>query len=250
MLGQFFEGQDLQGWNKGVAAARSVTLSFWVNATQTGTYVVNLIDPDNSSRQISKSYTIDSADTWEYKTLTYEGDTTGAFDNDTALSLYVYWGLVAGTNYTSGTLATSWAAYDATHRFVGQVDAFDNTANNYHITGVQLELGDTATAFEYETPAENLIRCNRYYYKITNMTAYLYALTDSSGGTAYQRITFTHPPMRTNAPTGTISNTITNAASQGFQYAQEKTTTIYGNPSGGGTLTYLSSATITLDDEL
>ena len=249
-LSQLFEGQDLQGWNKGVAAARSVTLSFWVNATQTGTYCVNLIDADNSSRQISKSYTIDSADTWEYKTLTYEGDTTGAFDNDTALSLYVYWGLVAGTNYTSGTLATSWAAYDATHRFVGQVDAFDNTANNYHITGVQMELGDTATAFEYESTAENLIRCNRYYYKITNMTAYLYALTDSGGGTAYQRITFTHPPMRSNAPTASLSNTITNAASQGFQYAQEKTTTIYGNPSGGGTLTYLSSATITLDDEL
>ena len=82
------------------------------------------------------------------------------------------------------------------------------------------------------------------------MTAYLYALTDSGGGTAYQRITFTHPPMRTNAPTASLSNTITNAASQGFQYAQEKTTTIYGNPAGGGTLTLLSSATITLSDEL
>ena len=248
-LSQLFEGRDLQGWNKGDAQARPVTVSFWVNATQTGTYCVNLIDADNSSRQISKSYTIDSADTWEYKTLTFEGDTTGAFDNDTALSLYVYWGLVAGTNYTSGTLGTSWAAYDATTRFE-PCDAFDADDDMFHITGVQMELGSVATDFEYETRSANLIRCNRYYYKITNMTAYLYALTDSSGGSAYQRITFTHPPMRTNTPTGTISNTIVNAAAQGFQYAQEKTTTIYGNPAGGGTLTYLSSANITLSDEL
>ena len=160
-LSQLFEGQDLQGWNKGVAAARSVTLSFWVNATQTGTYCVNLIDADNSSRQISKSYTIDSADTGEYKTLTFEGDTTGAFDNDTALSLYVYWGLVMGTNYTSGTLGTSWAAYDATTRFE-PCDAFDDDGDMFHITGVQMELGDTATAFEYESYGENFIRCKRY----------------------------------------------------------------------------------------
>jgi hypothetical protein len=163
-LSQLFEGQDLQGWNKGNAQARSVTISFWVNTTKTGTYIVNLLDNDNS-RMIAKSYTVSSADTWEYKTITFEGDTTGAFGNDNAISLYVYWGLVCGSNYTSGTLATSWAAYDATNRFVGQVDAFDSTSNNFHITGVQMELGDTASAFEYESYGENLARCQRYFYK-------------------------------------------------------------------------------------
>ena len=162
-LSQLFEGQDLQCWNKGDAQARSVTLSFWVNATQTGTYCVNLIDADNSSRQISKSYTIDSSDTWEYKTLTFEGDTTGAFDNDTALSLYVYWGLVVGTNYTSGTLGTSWAAYDATTRFE-PCDAFDDDGDMFHITGVQMELGNVATDFQYESYQANLERCLRYYF--------------------------------------------------------------------------------------
>ena len=163
MLEQVFEGRDLQGWNKGDAQAKSVTLSFWVNTTKTGTYIVNFYDNDNSGRIISKSYTVSSSNTWEYKTITFEGDTTGAFDNDSAGSLYIYWGLVAGTNYTSGTLATSWASNVAANRFVGQVDAFDNTANNFHITGVQLELGDTASAFEYQSFGDNLAQCQRYF---------------------------------------------------------------------------------------
>ena len=113
-----------------------------------------------------------------------------------------------------------------------------------------MELGNTATDFQYESQQANLFRCQRYHYRISAMTAYLYSLIDSSGGSVYNRITFTHPPMRSNAPTGSISNTISSAASQGFQYAQEKTSTVYGNPSSGGTLTLLSSATITLTDEL
>ena len=249
VLQQKFEGFDLQALNKGDAQARPVTLSFWARSSKTGVHIAELQDRDNT-RFCSQSYTIAVADTWEYQTLTYPGDTTGALDNNNAASLDITFWFLAGSTYSGGgSLGTTWHTTVNT-RAVGQVNVFDSTSNNLYLTGIQLELGDTASAFEYETPAANLIRCNRYYYKITNMTAYLYALTDSSGGTAYQRITFTHPPMRTNVPTGTISNTITNAASQGFQYAQEKTTTVYGNPAGGGTLTLLSSATITLEDEI
>ena len=68
-----------------------------------------------------------------------------------------------GTNYTSGTLATSWAADATANRFVGQVDAFDDDDDMFHLTGVQLELGSTATAFQYEKQNENLLRCSRYY---------------------------------------------------------------------------------------
>ena len=160
-----------------------------------------------------------------------------------------FW-LLAGDTYSGGgSLGTTWHT-TANTRAVGQVNVFDSDSNNLYITGVQLELGDTATAFEYETPPENLIRCNRYYYVLTNVTCYLYALVDSSGGTAYARVTFTHPPMRTNTPTGAISNTLTNAAAQGFQYAQQKTTTVYGNPSSAGTLVLMSSCNITLEDEI
>ena len=159
---QLFEGQDLQSINKGDAQARAVTVSFWVNTTKTGTYVVSMYDNDNN-RSCSQSYTVSSSNTWEYKTVTFPPDTTGAYDNDNAVSLYVHWGLVAGTDWTSGTLATAWQSNVTANQFVGQVDAFDSTSNNFHLTGVQMELGNTATEFQYESHAENLARCQRYY---------------------------------------------------------------------------------------
>jgi len=142
-----FEGQDLQGLKKGTSNAQSLTLSFWVRSPKTGTHIVNLYDSDNT-RLIAKSYTVNTADTWEYKTITFAGDTTGAFNNDNALSLSVYWYLCAGTNWGSGTLATDWEAYTKANIAVGQVNCLDDGANNFYLTGVQLEVGDTATPFE------------------------------------------------------------------------------------------------------
>jgi hypothetical protein len=160
-LAQILEGQDLQSWNKGDAQAKSVTVSFWVNATQTGTYICRLFA---NARHISRAYTISSADTWEYKTLTFPGDTSTAFPNSAATALYIQWWLVAGTDWTSGTLATSWVVSTTiANAVVGQVDAFDDDDDMFHLTGVQLELGDTATAFEYEGYGENLARCQRYF---------------------------------------------------------------------------------------
>ncbi len=87
-LRQKIEGQNLQYLKKGTSSAESLTLSFWVRSNKTGTYIVELLDDDNS-RAISKSYTISSADTWEKKTITFAGDTTGAFDNDNEKSFEV-----------------------------------------------------------------------------------------------------------------------------------------------------------------
>ena len=161
---QVFEGQYLQSINKGDAQARAVTVSFWVYTTKTGTYIVSMYDADNG-RQNSQSYTVSSSDTWEYKSVTFPPDTTGTYGNDNAISLYVHWALVAGTDWTSGTLQEAWASSTTANIFVGQVDAFDNTSNNFHITGVQMELGNTATDFQYEGYGENLARCQRYFYK-------------------------------------------------------------------------------------
>ena len=247
-LSQLFEGQDLQGWNKGDAQARSVTLSFWVNATQTGTYCVNLIDNDNS-RQISKSYTIDSSDTWEYKTLTFEGDTTGAFDNDTALSLYVYWGLVVGTNYTSGTLGTSWAAYDATTRFE-PCDAFDDDDDMFHITGVQMELGDTETAFEYEGYGENLARCQRYYNKmVVADVGYYYAPAIHDG--TYRRSSFNFPVTMRSETITTAQSGITGHTGTPSAIAYREGVQWQMNVSSSGNLSYFTTdGYITNDAEI
>jgi len=164
VLQQRIEGQNLQYLKKGTSSAESTTLSFWVYATKTGTNIVELYDNDNT-RQISKSYTISSSNTWEKKTVTFAGDTSGAFGNDNARSLDVRWWLGAGSNYTSGTLSTTWTSSTNANRAVGQVNHADNTSNNFYITGVQLEAGSVASDFEFLPFDVNLQRCQRYYYR-------------------------------------------------------------------------------------
>jgi hypothetical protein len=159
------EGQDLQHLKKGTSGAESITLSFWVRSAKTGTYIVQLKDQDND-RIYSQAYTISSADTWEHKVLTFAGDTTGAFDNDNVDSLRVFWWLAAGTNFSSGTLATDWQANVNADRAVGQVNLADSTSNDWYITGVQLEVGEQATPFEHEPYGVTLQKAQRYYSEI------------------------------------------------------------------------------------
>jgi hypothetical protein len=157
------EGQQLQYLKKGTSSAESTTLSFWIKATKTGTNIVELFDLDNS-RQISKSYTVSSSDTWEKKTITFDGDTSGAFGNDNAASLQLDFFFGAGSNYTSGTLNTSWNSNTTANRAVGQVNHADSTSNNIYITGVQLEAGQISSEFEFLPVDVNLHRCQRYYF--------------------------------------------------------------------------------------
>jgi hypothetical protein len=161
---QRIEGQNLQQVKKGTAAAEQLTLSFWVKANVTGTYIAWLLDNDNT-RSISASYTISTSATWEKKTITFPADTTGAFDNDNALSLVVRWYLGVGSNYTSGTLGTTWASRVNANTAVGQVNLASATNNYWQITGIQLEVGATATPFEFKPFAQDLEECQRYYEK-------------------------------------------------------------------------------------
>jgi len=158
-----FEGQNVQYLKKGTSSAESLTCSFWVKTNKTGTYIVELYDQDNN-RSISKSYTVSSADTWEKKTVTFAGDTTGAFDNDNAKSLNVFFWLGGGTNFTSGTLQTSWGTITNANRAVGQVNLADSTSNEWYVTGIQLEAGSVASDFEFLPVDVNKNRCLRYFY--------------------------------------------------------------------------------------
>jgi hypothetical protein len=166
---QKIEGQNLQYLKKGTSNAESVTLSFWVRSNKTGTYTAEIFDNDNS-RQISKTYTISSADTWEKKTVTFAGDTTGALDNDNNVSFWIFFWLGAGSNLTSGTLSTTWTSNTSANRVSSsQVNLADSTSNEWYITGVQLEAGSVATDFEFLPADVNLRRCQRYFYKLIDV---------------------------------------------------------------------------------
>jgi hypothetical protein len=156
------EDQNCTYLKKGTSSAESTTVSFWVKSNKTGTYICELFDSQNS-RHINKSYTISSADTWEKKTITFAGDTTGAFANDNGIGLMLQFWLAAGSTYTSGTLQTSWGSSTSANRAVGQVNLADSTSNEWYITGVQLEAGSVASDFEFLPVDVNLGRCQRYF---------------------------------------------------------------------------------------
>ena len=168
------EGQDLRHLKKGSADALPTTLSFWVKTNLTGTWQVNLQDQDNN-RIIGKTYTVTAANTWEYKSLTFVGDTTGIYSNDTGLSLIIEWALGAGTGYSSGAVPTAWESHSGgtPDRAAGMtVNLASATGNTFLITGVQYEVGNNATPFEHITYGDDLARCQRYAVGFGGYTAY------------------------------------------------------------------------------
>ena len=207
-----FEGQDLQHLKKGTSSAEKTTLSFFVKSNKTGTYIAELRDIDNN-RTIGKAYTISSADTWEQKIITFDGDTTGAFGNDNGNSLQIIWYLAVGSVYNSGTLATSWGSRVNANTAVGQVNLADSTDNEWYITGIQLEVGSQATPFEHRSFGEEQRLCQRYaivYSKngqpnMGDKAIGTGASTNNSG--AYQAFIFPQVTMRA-VPTLTVGGSV------------------------------------------
>ena len=172
-LYQHMEGQNIQAIKKGTSEAKPLVASFWVKSTVTGTACVELVDNDSSYRTNSQSYTINSANTWEHKTVTFPPDTGGStMDNDNASSMYFAFWLVAGGNYTSGTLQTSWGSITNANRAVGQtINIGSSTDNNFYLTGVQLEVGQNPTEFEHEPFERTLAKCKRYFERINSLSS-------------------------------------------------------------------------------
>ena len=158
-----FEGFDCQSWKKGTASAVSLTLSFWVKSYQTGIWQVNLRDYNNN-RLVGGTYTVSASATWEYKTITFAPDTTGAITNNASANVAMEMWMGSGTDYSSGAVPTAWETRANTDRNAGSTIQLGDSTNNYwQITGVQLEIGTTATPFEHKSYGQELQACERYY---------------------------------------------------------------------------------------
>ena len=190
------EGQDVQGFAKGSSEAKTFALSFHVKSPKTGTHIMQLEDVGNT-RSVSKSYTVNAANTWEKKTILFPADTTGAITADSENRLQLYIWLMAGSTYNAGSLATTWGTTVAATRGYGQVNVFDSTSNDFYITGIQLEVGSQATAFEHRSFSEELSLCQRYYYRVGLSGGNYYGgdlgigFTDNDDTNIYVRTEFT-----------------------------------------------------------
>ena len=162
----YVEAQDLQSLGFGTADAKSTTMSFWVRSNKTGNASFTIEQRDNSSKQVSYQYSISSADTWEYKTITIPGDTAGVIDNDNGQGFEITWTLYSGTNYSSGSHSSTWTTYSDTNFNPSNLGVGGATNDYFQITGVQLEVGSVATPFEHRSYGDELARCQRYYYAV------------------------------------------------------------------------------------
>ena len=170
IIQQRIEGYNVQAFAKGTSSAKQFAVSFYVKTNKSGVYTVELKDDDNS-RTVSKTITVSDAN-WNRYTLIFPADTTGAFNNDSNGSLYltIWLAVTANSTYTNGTFSDgTWAALVNGNRVSNSnVNLADSTSNEFLLTGVQMEVGDTVTTFEHRTFGEELTRCKRYYQTVPN----------------------------------------------------------------------------------
>jgi hypothetical protein len=157
-----FNAADL-GW--GTANAQSVTLSFWVRSSLTGTFTIAFIN-DGFSRGYVATYTINAANTWEQKTITLSGDTTGTWQSGSSAGIRVWFTLGFGSSQT--TTPNVWGSFVGMGA-TGAVSVVGTSGATFYITGVQLEAGDTATPFEHRSYGDELALCQRYFEKSYNI---------------------------------------------------------------------------------
>ena len=185
---QSIEGQNMSHLNFGTSDAQTITVSFYVKSSVTGDFSLNLGN-GSSTRWYGALYTVNTADTWERKTVTLVGDTTGTWASDNTSGLVVVFGLGGGSSRT--TTADAWQTLSGTQTFTtGGTNLFATSSATFQITGVQLEVGSVATPFEHRSFGEEMELCRRYYFRLINAANEVYGQGFNYG--AYVR-TAIHP---------------------------------------------------------
>tara|TARA_B100000963_G_scaffold313742_1_gene291865 strand:- start:927 stop:2030 length:1104 start_codon:yes stop_codon:yes gene_type:complete len=160
VLTQKIEGQNVQGFCKGTSDAKPFAVSFYVKADSSATYVAELFDADNT-RHVCSTFSVTTD--WTRVEISFPADTTGAFNDDNGDSLYLNIWLQAGTDFTSGTLPSTWASKTNANRAVGISKFGSATSDTFFLTGVQIEIGQNPTEFESEPFETTFKKCQRYF---------------------------------------------------------------------------------------
>jgi len=266
---QSIEGLNVADLAWGTSSAATITLSFWVRSSLTGTFGGSVFN-SAGNRSYPFSYTISVANTWEQKSVTIAGDTTGTWLTTNGKGIQLLFGLGVGSTYSGTANTWSGSTYFAP---TGATSVVGTNGATFYITGVQLEKGSTATSFDFRDYGTELALCQRYFYKFGGAAAYSSGIMGSS---TFMRAFYAHPvEMRIN--TGfTITTTVTGYGSGAtqinvysnngfltnssftfaFDFVNSKTISYYLTTMGGGTggytvaLDFGSSAFILVSAEL
>lgn len=252
-IAQRLEGYDIERFAFGGSGAKKITLSFYVRCSVTGKFGGAIVNGSNNNRSYSFTYDVDAANTWERKTITFDGDTTGTWNIDNTQEMVVYWSMGGGSSVkkAEGSWDATAGVQSATE---ATVDLIETASATWFMTGVQLEVGDTATAFEHRSYFDESQSCKRYYRQF-----------DAGGGTdrvpvngGFTSSTFLRlePEMRSN-PSVTYTDLevrdLSNAA-ETISSVASKTFVIQFVHSGdaGGSLRFTDSSTgvLKIDAEL
>jgi len=191
---QRVEGFNVADFNFGTANATTVTLSFWVRSSLTGTFG-GACHNNAFNRVYPFSYTISAANTWEQKTITIAGDTSGTWTTDNSVGLEI--GFSLGCGSTGLGTAGAWAGTSNIFGATGQVNVVGTNGATFYITGVQLEAGTTASPFEYRQYGTELALCQRYYFAAYKASTDSQEVVVRTGLTGFDLTTYVPVTMRT-----------------------------------------------------
>tara|TARA_Y100000004_G_scaffold189024_1_gene244044 strand:- start:173 stop:1102 length:930 start_codon:yes stop_codon:yes gene_type:complete len=205
-LAQRIEGFNIETFAFGSSAAKTIVLSFYVRCSVTGTFGGAITNGGNDNRSFAFTYDVNSANTWERKSITIVGDTTGTWNIDNSQEMAVFWSLGAGSGHKKAK-----GSWDATASVQSAseagVELIGNASATWFITGVQLEVGQNATEFEHEPFERTLEKCQRYFYKEDYTVG-----SNTTGPFACQYVDthrflhLYHPTTMRTTPTSTVSS--------------------------------------------
>ena len=212
---QRIEAQDIatSGWNYG-SASSNITLQFWFRCSTNQTFYGYFYSFDGTAQVYTFSFTASGNNTWTKITKTIPGNSNLTIDNDNGPGLQLKLIAFYGTNYTNNKTLDEWAAYDGANQMPDMASTWLTAgASTFDITGVQLEVGDTATTFEHRSFADELARCQRYFYRVsaaasgTGSHKHIGTMQYYGGQYPFGKMLDLPVPMRT-IPTGSFTGDI------------------------------------------